>query len=91
MNLPLTSATGLTFESGHTGRPEKRGVPFFIRGGVLPSFLQKCALIHTFVCLCDLRCLLRLRRDGASPILQDTKKPALSRSFAKQVSVGSCS
>ncbi len=23
---------------------------------------------HTFVCLCDLRCLLRLRRDGASPI-----------------------
>ena len=74
MNLPSISVTSLAFESGQTGRSEERGVPFFIRGGVLPSFLQKCALIHTFVCLCDLRCLLRLRRDGASPIPQDTKK-----------------
>ena len=47
MNLPSIFVTSLTFESGHTGRSEKRGVPFFIRGGVLPSFLQKCALIHT--------------------------------------------
>ena len=43
MNLPLTSVTGLAFESGHTGRSEKRGVPFFIDGGVLPSFLQSPA------------------------------------------------
>ena len=87
MNLPLTSVTGLTFESSLTGRSEN-GASLFHTWWSTSIISSEMRTYTYFVCLCDLRWLLWLRQDGASPIPQDMKKTVHSRLLNRLICCG---